>query len=53
MTKTIQMQKQKETPGTAVYGCKEAGTPIKTVYVEKSFLGNTVPETIEVTVTVK
>lgn len=51
-TITITMSKIKETPGTVVYGCKEPGTPIKTQYVEKSFLGATAPETIKVTIEV-
>ena len=49
-SQTKVMELMKETKGTGVYGCKDMDAAISTVYVNKSFLGTSVPKTIKVTI---
>jgi hypothetical protein len=51
-SQTKVLSKQKETKGTVVYGSKDADAAVGVVYVAKAFLGEPIPETIELTVKV-
>jgi len=48
VTKTF--QKSKETKTTVVYENKDADSAIGVVYIKKSFLGEPIAETVEITV---